>query len=327
MPFTGPDHVPYGTRDLSLYAPPRSRMEPDIFRGVLSARRDTAVLLIVVASILLLGCGSGDTSMPASSSSNPAPPASPPPPSASSSFLLAARVSSSTVWSGVQSVFQAGDFALVPVNTTVASAIAVALQITADKPGIHIVFFDRTGGLNSVNTMDAYLTQNPLPPEIDYVAYDFEPTYQPEFTFDEPTALPLFAQAKAIAATHGKKVYPTPFNPFRSEAQPNPWNMGLVAQVSADALDVQLQQILTQGLPTYQADTLRVRDGVRAVTPDLKLFLQLSFALNTPDEVLAAGQWLQSTPGISGIFVIYDTSNPSLLINLMQSLLMQSLRP
>ncbi|HTL60863.1 MAG TPA: hypothetical protein VL261_04380 [Nitrospira sp.] len=207
-----------------------------------------------------------------------------------------------------------------PVNTTVASAIAVAQQIAVDTPGIHIVFFDRTGGLNSVSTMDSYLSQNPLPPEIDYVAYDFEPTYQPEFTFDEATAIPLFAQAKAIAAAHGRKVFPTPFNPFRSEAVPNPWNMGFVAQVSDDAMDVQLQQILTQGLATYQTDALKVRDDVRAVTPDMKLLVQVSFALNAPDEVLTAAQWVQSTPGISGIFVIYDTSTPSLLVNLMQSL-------
>lgn len=274
------------------------------------------VIPAVVAVMLLLGCGSSGTStpMPADSSQNNSPPPS------ASSFLLAARVPSSIVWSSVQSVFRAGDFALVPVNTTVASAIAVAQQIAADTPGIHIIFFDRAGGLNSVNTMDAYLTQNTLPPEIDYVAYDFEPTYQPEFTFDEPTAIPLFAQAKAIAAAHGRKVYPTPFNPFRAEAQPNPWNMGLVAQASADAMDVQLQQILTQGLPTYQSDALKVRDDVRAVTPDLKLFLQVSFALNTADEVMAAAQWLQATPGISGMFVIYDTANPSLLVTLMQSL-------
>lgn len=270
----------------------------------------------LLAVFLLLGCGSDGTSMPppANSSENGSPlPAVP-------NLLLAARVPSSTVWSSVQSVFRAGDFALVPVNTTITSAIAVAQRIAADQPGIHIVFFDRTGGLNSVSTMDAYLTQNSLPPEIDYVAYDFEPTCQPEFTFDQPTAIPLFASAKAIAAAHGKKVYPTPFNPFRGEARPNPWNMGLVAQASEDAMDVQLQQILTQGLATYQTDALKVRDDVRAVTPDLKLFLQLSFALNTPDEVLAAAQWLQTAPGISGMFVIYDTSNPSLLVNLMQAL-------
>jgi hypothetical protein len=274
------------------------------------------VINAVLAVVLLLGCGSDGTSMPPPANSSQS---SSPPPSASS-FLLAARIPSVTVWSSVQSVFRPGDFALVPVNTTIASAVTVAQQIAADTPGVHIVFFDRTGGLNSVNTMDAYLTQNPLPPEIDYVAYDFEPTYQPEFTFDEPTAVPLFAQAKTIAAGHGRKVYPTPFNPFRAEARPNPWNMGLVAEVSSDAMDVQLQQILTQGLATYQMDALKVRDDVRAVTPDLKLFLQVSFALNTPDEVLAAAQWLQSTPGISGMFVIYDTSNPSLLVNLMQTL-------
>jgi hypothetical protein len=206
------------------------------------------------------------------------------------------------------------------VNTTVASAIAVAQQIAIDSPGVHIVFFDRTGGLNSVATMDTYLSQNPLPPEIDYIAYDFEPTYQPEFTFDQSMALPLFAQAKTIAAAHGKKVFPTPFNPYRSEAVPNPWNMGLVAQVSDDAMDVQLQQVLTQGLAIYQTDALRVRDDVRAVAPDLKLLVQVSFALNSPDEVTAAAQWVQRTAGISGIFVIYDTSTPSLLVNLMQDL-------
>ena len=280
--------------------------------------RPLSLIHVFLAVTLLLGCGSDGSSTPASTTPNAAPPSSQS--SSSSSLILAARVPSSTVWSAVQSVFQPGDFALVPVNTTVASAMAVAQQLAADMPGIHIVFFDRTGGLNSVATMDAYLSQNPLQPEIDYVAYDFEPTYQPEFTFDEPTAIPLFAQAKAIAAAHGKKVFSTPFNPFRAEAKPNPWNMGLVAQVSADAMDVQLQQNLTQGLATYQTDALKVRDDVRAITPDLKLLLQVSFALNTPDEVLAAAQWLQSTPGVSGIFVIYDTSNPSLLVNLMQVL-------
>ena len=271
---------------------------------------------VILAVVLLLGCGSEGTSTPppANSSENK------PPPPVGSSFLLAARVPSTTVWSSVQSVFRAGDFALVPVNTTMTSAIAVAQRIAADQPGIHIVFFDRSGGLNSVSTMDAYLTDNALPPTIDYIAYDFEPTYQPEFTFDEATAVPVFAQAKSIAAAHGKKVYPTPFNPFRSEAQPNPWNMGLVAQASEDAMDVQLQQILTQGLATYQSDALKVRDDVRAVTPTLKLFLQVSFALNTPDEVLAAAQGLQAIPGISGMFVIYDTSNPSLLVDLMHTL-------
>jgi hypothetical protein len=198
---------------------------------------------LLAAFALLVGCGSDGSSTPA-----PPPISSPPAASVSSSFLLAARVPSATVWSAVKSVFRPRDFALVPVNTTVASAIAVAQQIVADMPGIHVVFFDRTGGLNSVSTMDAYLSQNSLPTEIDYIAYDFEPTYQPEFTFDEATAIPLFAQAKAIAAAHGRKVFPTPFNPFRPEAMPNPWNMGLVAQVSADAMDVQLQQVLTQGL-------------------------------------------------------------------------------
>ena len=283
-----------------------------MIRSRLSSRRHVPVpmITVVLAVSSLLGCGSGGSATTDSSPPNASP----------SSFILAARVSSPTVWSAVQSVFQAGDFALVPVNTTVASAINVAQQIAADMPGIHIVFFDRTGGLNSVATMDAYLSSNPLPPEVDYIAYDFEPSYQPEFTFDQPTAIPLFAQAKAIAAAHGRKVFPTPFNPFRSEAQPNPWNMGLVAQVSADAMDVQLQQILTQGLATYQTDALKVRDDVRGVTTDLKLLLQVSFALNTPDEVLAAAQWLKSTSGISGMFVIYDTSNPSLLVNLMHGL-------
>jgi hypothetical protein len=273
--------------------------------------------LLYVSFIAVLtflpGCGSDGSSAPTGQST---PSTDRTLPSASPSFILAARVPSPTVWSGVRPVFRSGDFALVPVNTTVASAIAVAQQIAVDTPGIHIVFFDRTGGLNSVSTMDSYLSQNPLPPEIDYVAYDFEPTYQPEFTFDEATAIPLFAQAKAIAAAHGRKVFPTPFNPFRSEAVPNPWNMGFVAQVSDDAMDVQLQQILTQGLATYQTDALKVRDDVRAVTPDMKLLVQVSFALNAPDEVLTAAQWVQSTPGI----VIYDTSTPSLLVNLMQSL-------
>jgi len=277
--------------------------------------------LLYVSFITVLtflpGCGSDGNSAPTGQST---PSTDHTVPSASPSFILAARVPSPTVWGGVRPVFRSGDFALVPVNTTVASAIAVAQQIAVDTPGIHIVFFDRTGGLNSVSTMDSYLSQNPLPPEIDYVAYDFEPTYQPEFTFDEATAIPLFAQAKAIAAAHGRKVFPTPFNPFRSEAVPNPWNMGFVAQVSDDAMDVQLQQILTQGLATYQTDALKVRDDVRAVTPDMKLLVQVSFALNAPDEVLTAAQWVQSTPGISGIFVIYDTSTPSLLVNLMQSL-------
>jgi hypothetical protein len=31
------------------------------------------------------------------------------------------------------------------VNTSVSSAIAVAQHIVADKPGVHIVFFDRIG--------------------------------------------------------------------------------------------------------------------------------------------------------------------------------------
>lgn len=270
-------------------------------------------LYLIAALILLVGCGSeGDSTAAAPSTS------SPPNSSTPSSFLLAARVPSATVWADVQSVFRPGDFALVPVNTSVASAIAVAQQIVADKPGIHVVFFDRTGGLNSVSTMEGYLSTNTLPPEIDYIAYDFEPTYQPEFTFDEATAIPLFAQATAIAAAHDRKVFPTPFNPFRSEAVPKPWNMGLIAQVSADAMDVQLQQMLTQGLATYQTDGLKVRDDVMAVRPDLKLFLQVSFALNTPEEVLGAARWLQTTPGISGMFVIYDTSTPSLLVNLMQ---------
>lgn len=65
--------------------------------------------------------------------------------STSSSFILAARVPSATVCADVRSVFRPGDFALVPVNTSVSSAIAVAQHIVADKPGVHIVFFDRIG--------------------------------------------------------------------------------------------------------------------------------------------------------------------------------------
>jgi hypothetical protein len=157
-----------------------------------------------------------------------------------------------------------------------------------------------------------------FPPRLTYIAYDFEPTYQPEFTFDERRRFPLLhtpPQSRPHMAGRSSRLHSIRFarKPCPSRGT---WDSSRKSARRCHGRSVTTD--LTQGLATYQTDGLKVRDDVMAVRPDLKLCLQVSFALNTPEEVLGAAQWLQTTPGISGMFVIYDTSTRSLLVNLMQ---------
>jgi len=268
---------------------------------------------LLVLAVTLTAYGGSDPSSPA--------PTPPPGGGQAATLRVGLMVSSVTTWTQIKQGLRAGDFVVVSAQPkNVPGSIALAQQIAQDVPGIHVVFGDRAGGLNSVTTMDAYLTATPLPLAIEYVIYDFEPGFQPEFTFDEPTALPFFEQAHAIAMAHGKKVFPTPFNPFRLEAQPLPWDMGEIAHRSDDAMDVQLQQDLPPGLSVYQSDVLRVRDDVRAIRPDIILLVQLSFSLDTASDITAAATWIKTVSGVDGIFIIFDPNNPAPLLSLLQTI-------
>ncbi len=289
-------------------------------------RSRTMIQRLIYAALLVfvLGCAESNDN-PATTSGGTNPSGTPPPP-ATASLNIAFAVGSSATWAQVKDVVQPNDFVLVLANQqNLAGSLALAEQIVADKPGVHVVFGDNPGGLNSVTTMDSYLTAHPLPAAIEYVLYDFEPNFQPEFTFIQTDALPSFEQAKTIAAMHGKKVFPTPFNPFRAEAQPLPWDMGAVALRSHDAMDVQLQQSLNPanpggGLSQFQTHARRVRDDVRATRPDLKLFVQMSFAFNTATELADAATWVKTEGGFAGVFIIYDMNNPAELVSLVQAI-------
>jgi hypothetical protein len=212
--------------------------------------------------------------------------------------------------------------------------------------------------------MDTYLTANPLPPGIEYVAYDWEPTYQPEFAFCEsgpplgsttcstilvaggpvvqttidpyPGALHYFNQAATIAAAHGKKLFPTPFNPYRVYNPPNPpyrWNEGLVSQtISAGtangagyAMDVQTQGDIHPGdITTFQQHVQSIASDVQRTTPALTLFFEISYNLSAGSDVLSAALWVQQSrqsllpDGSAGVFVIY--TNLSQVAGLLQAL-------
>lgn len=281
----------------------------------------TICLIHTALLVCVLGCAEGGDS-PTITNTDNSPGGMPPP---SGSLNIAFAVGNSGTWAQVKDVVQAGDFVLVLANAqNLAGSLALAQQIVTEKPGVHVVFGDNPGGLSSVATMDAYLTATPLPAEIEYLLYDFEPGFQSEFTFIQADALSSFEQAKAIAAQHGKKVFPTPFNPFRSEARPQPWDMGAIALRSHDAMDVQLQQSLNPanpggGLTQFQTHARRVRDDVRAARQDFRLFVQISFAFNTATELAEAATWVKNEGGFAGVFIIYDMNSPAALVSLVRS--------
>lgn len=300
-------------------------------------------------------------------------PANPTPPSAASRLPVAFTVNHTALtdpsWPQVRELLQPGDF--VYYNATgedpTTMAIPNAQQLAQNIPGIHVVYYERTT-LNTVYgtppPMDTYLTANPLPGGIEYVAYDWEPTYMPEFAFCEtgpplgsttcstilvaggpvvqttidpyPGALTYFNQATTIAAAHGKKLFPTPFNPYRIYNPPNPpypWNEGLVSQtISAGtpsgagyAIDVQTQGDIKPGdLSVFQQHVQSIASDVQNTTPALTLFFEISYNLSSATDVLNAALWVQETRqgllpnGTIGVFVIY--TNLSQMVSLLQGL-------
>lgn len=269
----------------------------------------------LVAAILVAGCRGDGGSSPAGTIS--APPIAPSP---AGEFRVAFAVFTATVWDQVKRDVRAGDF-------IVTNSVPLGLQMVADVPGLKVAIFN--SDLNSISTADGWLAAHPLPPEIDYVGYDYEPGYQAEFTFVQADAEAHFERAAAIAAAHGKKVFPTPFNPFRNEAQPKPWDMGEIALRCPDALDVQLQRTMQTSVDFFKSSATRVRDDVMAKKPDAILFVQISFALSdwrgqsdesTLQQLTDAANWAKEQDGIAGVFVIYDAADPSLLLSLVRSL-------
>lgn len=300
-------------------------------------------------------------------------PANPTPPSAASRLPVAFTTNNVTLsdpsWPQVRGLLQPGDF--VYYNATgedpTTMAIPNAQQLARSIPGIHVVYYERST-LNAVYgtppPMDAYLTANPLPAGIEYVAYDWEPTYMPEFAFCEtgppsgsttcstilvaggpvvqttidpyPGALTYLTQAMTIAAAHGKKLFPTPFNPYRTYNPPNPpypWNEGLVSQtISAAtpsgagyAMDAQTQGDIKPGdLSTFQQHVQTIASDVQRTTPALTLFFEISYNLSSATDVLNAALWVQESRqsllpnGTTGVFVIY--TNLSQVGSLLQGL-------
>jgi hypothetical protein len=337
-----------------------------LFRGDwatlrLSTVRRVVVLLSVAAA--LYSC--------AQTSSEPANPA---PPSALAgrlpvAFTMKNAALSDPSWPQLRGLLQPGDF--VYYNATGEDPITVAIpnaqQITQSIPGIHVVYYERDS-LNTViggnplpaTDMSAYLTTNPLPEAIEYVAYDWEPLYMPEFAFCEygptppattcgtiqvaggpivpttidpyPGALYYFGQAATIAGRYGKKLYPTPFNPYRSGADPNPWSEGAVAQVislsstgAGYAMDVQTQGDIKPGdLSTFQQHVQTIASDVETYTPKITLFFQISYNLSASTDVQNAAQWVQDNRhnllpnGTTGVLVIY--TNLSQVVSLLQAL-------
>ncbi len=344
----------------------RSKMLSRCFRGDwatlrLSTVRRVVVLLSVAA--VLHSC--------AQTSSEPA---NPTPPKAVAgrlpvAFTMKNAALSDPSWPQLRGLLQPGDFVYYNATGEDSTTVAIpnAQQIAQSIPGIHVVYYERDS-LNTViggnpapaTDMAAYLTANPLPAAIEYVAYDWEPLYMPEFAFCEegptppattcgtiqvaggpivpttidpyPGALYYFGQAVTIAGRYGKKLYPTPFNPYRSGADPNPWNQGAVAQVisvsstgAGHAMDVQTQGDIKPGdLSTFQQHVQAIASDVRSTTPALTLFFEISYNLSNATDVLNAALWVQENRqsllpnGTTGVFVIY--TNLSQVVNLLQAL-------
>jgi len=325
-----------------------------------SAMRRVVYLLCLAA--VLAGCPqAGDE------------PANPTPPTATSRLPLAFTVDNTALtdpsWPQVRGLLRPGDFLYYNATGEDPATMAIpnAQHLAQTIPGIHVVYYER----HTLNTvygspppMDMYLTANPLPTSIEYVAYDWEPTYMPEFAFCEtgpplgsttcstivvaggpvvqttidpyPGALTYFNQATTIAVAHGKKLFPTPFNPYRNYNPPNPpypWNEGLVSQtISAGtssgagyAMDVQTQGDIKPGdLSSFQQHVQSIASDVRNTTPALTLFFEISYNLSSGTDVVGAALWVQDTRqsllpnGTVGIFVIY--TNLSQVVSLLQAL-------
>lgn len=141
--------------------------------------------------------------------------------------------------------------------------------------------------------------------------HDFEPNYEPEFTQNEAAALAFFSQADSIGWQHGKRVFATPFEPFRGGNSPKPWNEleVLDAMPHADVINVQLEGLMgSGGVSAWCSAAQQIGAQFVASAGSKTVFVQVSFNYGSVAQITAAGQCAKTIHGISGLY-IWNTSS------------------
>jgi hypothetical protein len=118
--------------------------------------------------------------------------------------------------------------------------------LSAVLPGVE--YAAHAAGLANIRTLVAGLN-----PGVPRVLYDYEPNFEPEFTFDFPTTLSNFEQFASIVRSAGFKAigYPT------GRGLKNGWDYGKIA-VELDGVWDQTQGSLTGGISGFQTDVQKL---------------------------------------------------------------------
>ncbi len=187
-----------------------------------------------------------------------------------------------------------------------------------------------TGGTSVENILPA-ITR--IPSDVDYVTYDYERNWTPEWTPDQNASIGYFDQLHDKVSLSGKKLIIVPAYVFGQK-----WDWGEVAK-HTDILIVQVQNFQTNaqvpdvikpsslGIDLEEV-TKKIVKEVREKSPSTKIYLQFGFEVTSdPKNILTDINTVKDL-GIDGITLWYNpgTSGTTSKIGLLKELLQNIVR-
>ena len=172
-------------------------------------------------------------------------------------------------------------------------------QFKKDIPGIEI----GTGGTSIDPLMEGI---SRIPDDVDYVSYDYEPDFTPEFSNDQDVSIAFFKQLKEESNRNNMKLVIVPVYIFGKD-----WDWGEVAE-NTDVLVVQVQNFQTGfvGPKEFQPETIGMNlsevadtlvSQVKTKSPSTELYLQMGLSFKSNPEEILSDMELVKDSGIDGI--------------------------
>lgn len=177
-------------------------------------------------------------------------------------------------------------------------------ELKQELPGLKI----GTGGTSIEPLLKGI---NRFPEDIDYVTYDYEPDFTPEFTSDQNKSIEYFSQLFNEAHKYNKQLIIVPVYVYGKD-----WDWGEVAKYT-DIIIVQVQNFQRgfvgpdEFKPTnigkdLKSVTKELVDEIRSKAPDTKIYLQIGFTYGPSSNDVYADIVDIKDLGIDGIAVWYN---------------------
>jgi hypothetical protein len=190
-----------------------------------------------------------------------------------------------------------------------AELLQQAEALLAGFPGLSLPVTAHTSGLTNVET---FATAN-LPRSVDGIAYDYEPNFESEFTFDFPTTLGHFSQFAEICTRTLPPLTPVGYPTGRMLTSSDRWDYAALA-AEVKELWVQTQAHAKAGMDAWQAaiDNL-VNDFAARGQPLGKLTVQFTFGSGEPNGTTATAaepMWTYANGrGIEQVYLFWTTGD------------------